>query len=130
MNFLEKDPYDEINLSPTQSTLIVSAAILFVICFLLLMTNHSGKLRDSLNKISKKEIKGVITDKWLDESNRNEPYIKINDTVKSEYRYIWNQLEKGDRVYKPKNSYILTITRKDTVIEIDYDKVYDNMYKH
>jgi len=129
MNFLNKDPQDKHNATPQQMAFIYFIFATAFVLFIIMKSNHTSHLRKSLDELSKKEIKGIVNEKWLDKTNRNTPYIKINNISRLEYQYIWEKLHVGDSLYKPANSFKLTIYGKDRETVVDYNEVYDDIYR-
>jgi hypothetical protein len=80
------------------------------------------------------EYKDKVIEKGRDKNNRNTPYlIREQTNLYHEDSIVWSKIDVGDTLIKLKNSSLLKIVKKDTIIIVDYRDVYkywDSIYKN
>ena len=95
--------------------------------------NHHSQNERSLEDNIQSEYQDIVTDKGVDKSNRNTPYIERKHAGKyNEDELIWKYIEVGDSLIKIKGTSKLQIHKKDTLIIVDYKDVfshYDSLYR-
>ena len=88
-------------------------------------------INTSLSRMKNRQISGVVFEKYLDSSNHLVKTINIeldnskhcDITVPLEKSGFFNFIQIGDSIFKDKNSLMIVIVRKDTVI--NYSLKYD-----
>ena len=87
--------------------------------------NEFQQNKDWLKYKTTENLNGVVAKKGIDSSNRNTPFIKLKyQTFYHEDKEIWQYIEVGDSLSSPRNSPILEIHKKDTILKIDYRNLY------
>jgi len=112
-------------LKPEIAALAVLPVIVFLIYNVSNTSNHYKQNEERLERNKEAEYKDVVVEKGRLEYNRNRLYLKRkNSDVYGEDEMIWQKVTVGDSLLKIKDSPILIIKKKDTIITVDYRDIY------
>lgn len=104
---------------------IVGTVLAVIVIIVLLIHNATSKSRfdTMLNDLLSKEYSGVVTAKYIDKENHNDPSIILSGHHKlSFYGQYWDKIQVGDSLVKKKGSGILEIYNQKGVNLIDLQK--------
>ena len=75
-----------------------------------------------LDEMREKDIKSIVTKKYVNEENQNIPYLVFGnkDSIVI-YRDWWNKVSVGDSIMKPKGSLELIIKKSNNVERLNYE---------
>lgn len=97
--------------------LIIAVAILYNFIF----SSKNGNSRSFLDEMRDREIKSIISKKYINRNNHNIPFLVYGgkDSIII-YRDWWDKVSVGDSIIKPKNSLELTIKNSNKFESLNY----------
>jgi hypothetical protein len=91
--------------------------------FWVINTDENESFEKVIKVIEKDEYNGIVTEKFIDNQNHNNPTIILSNKRKiTLYGQQYDEINVGDSLSKKINSGILEVFKKDTVIRIDQRK--------
>ena len=104
-------------------------AILMAGIFLLILnTNQNESFENVIRVIEKDEYYSKVTKKYMDNKNHNDPTIVLSSGKKiTLYGEQYALINVGDSLSKKKNTGILEVYKKDTIIKIDQRKYIETL---
>jgi hypothetical protein len=116
--------FENKNINPW-SSLLVLPIIVWLLYNYGNMSNPFLQNKEWLKRKTEVNLEGIVVKHGIDSSNRNTPFIKLKgQEFYHEDREIWKLIEVGDSLSSKKNSPILNIYKKDTIIKVDYREIY------
>jgi hypothetical protein len=96
--------------------------------FWVINTDENESFEKVIKVIEKDEYDGIVTEKFIDNENHNNPTIILSSNRKiSLYGNHYDEINVGDSLSKKINSGILEVFKKDTVIRIDQRKYIETL---
>lgn len=97
------------------------AIVLIIIFFAFILNINQNDSWDKVIKvIEKDEYHGIVTDRFIDTENHNDPTIVLSSGKKiSLYGEQWDKIKIDDSLSKKLNTTIIEVFKKDKVIQID-----------
>jgi hypothetical protein len=74
-----------------------------------------------LDKIRDKDIKSIVSKKYIDYDNHNIAFLVYNKDCIVIYRDWWDKVSVGDSILKPKGSLEVVIKNFDKIEKFDYE---------
>lgn len=131
INFLENTEKEYFVDRPDVQAILCFIIGISVVCFLLVTTSNGWLRKNAIENFRKDEVIGKISSKALDSSNRDTPYVVIDNDRHYISNLTWNKIAVGDSVSKIKGANDFFIIKKDTVITITtaiYGEYLDSIY--
>ncbi len=98
------------------------------IFFWILNTDENESFEKVIRVIEKDEYYSKVTKKYIDTKNHNDPIIVLSSGKKiSLYGQQYDLINVGDSLSKKKNTGILEVYKKDTIIKIDQRKYIETL---
>lgn len=105
--------------------------------FIYMVSDSSNSFKQNKKRLEMEiqdEYSDRVIKKGRDKNNRNTPYlIRKKTNLYHLDSIVWSKIDVGDSLVKLKNSSLLKIIKKDTVIIVDYKEVYnhwDSIYRN
>ncbi len=95
--------------------------IIVVLVFLYNLIFSPENKGSFLDEMRDKDIKSIITKKYIDNENHNIPFVEYGNKDRIiVYRDWWDKFSVGDSIIKPKNSLELLIKKSDKIERFNY----------
>ena len=112
-------------------------ALPLIFWFIYMVSDSSNLFKQNKKRLEMEiqdEYSDRVIEKGRDKNNRNTPYlIRKKTNLYHIDSIVWSKIDVGDSLIKLKNSSLLKIIKKDTIIIVDYKEVYnhwDSIYKN
>lgn len=112
-------------------------ALPLIFWFIYMVSDSSNSFKQNKKRLEMEiqdEYSDRVIKKGRDKKNRNTPYlIRKKTNLYHLDSIVWSKIDVGDSLVKLKNSSLLKIIKKDTVIIVDYKEVYnhwDSIYRN
>lgn len=96
-------------------------SVVFALTFLYKLIFSSENKGSFLDEIRDKDIKSIVTKKYINHDNHNIPFLMYGhkDSIVV-YRDWWDKVSVGDSILKPKGSLEMVIKNSDKIEKLDY----------
>ncbi len=132
MNLSGRNPNHNSLLEKVKPQYVALLAPFIIVWFLYNVGSASNLFKQNdirLKNNIEQEYNDIVTEKGLDSSNRNTPYLKLSRTkLYNEDKIIWSKIDVGDTLVKKSGTSILKIKKKDTTVFADYNVVHKYWY--
>jgi hypothetical protein len=108
----------------------ISIVLIIIFFAFILNINQNDSWDKVIKVIEKDEYHGIITDKFIDKENHNDPTIILSSGKKiSLYGQQWDKMKIGDSLSKKLNTTTIEVFKKDKVIQIDLRAYIEHLKK-